>query len=88
MPEYTIDIIIETDSPLTEAQLFDVAAIGGAATGSPGSRRLETTLTAEGKDLFDASRRAAKRILALAPGKIVAVEATTTEEADRRLNAG
>jgi hypothetical protein len=85
---YTIEITIEADGPLTQGQLFAVAAIGRAAIGLPGGSRIEATLTETGADMLEALARAAERIRALVPGRLIAVEAMTAEEADRRLASG
>jgi hypothetical protein len=85
---YTVEITIEAEKQLTEQQLFAVAGVGGAATGSPGQHRLETTLTEDGADMLDALERAVTRILALVPGQLIAVEAMTIDEALRRIDAG
>ena len=45
MHEYRVDLTIETGEPLTVDDLFEIASIGGAASGDPGDRRFGTTLT-------------------------------------------
>ncbi len=83
--QYTVDIAIRTAQPLTEDTMSDVAAIGGAAQGFPGARRLETTLTVEAADIPTAAAAAIQRITLLAPGEPICVEVMTTAEQDRRL---
>ena len=41
--DYVVELIVNTRRPLTEAALTAVSAVGGAAGGNPGDRRLETT---------------------------------------------
>lgn len=83
--EYTVDIAIHTARPLTEDALFDVAAIGGVSVGTPGDRRLETTLTVDAVDMPAAAAAAIARVTGLVPGDPISVEVMTTAEQDRRL---
>ena len=83
--EYTVDIAIHTARPLTEDALFDVAAIGGVSVGTPGDRRLETTLTVEAVDMSAAAAAAIAKVTGLVPGDPLSVEVMTTAEQDRRL---
>lgn len=82
--EYTVEITIEAAAPLTIAMLERVAAIGGAAAGNVGDRRLETALTVAAEGPKAAATRGAARIRAICPGVVLAVEAMTTVEADFR----
>lgn len=71
--------------PLTEDQLFEVAAIGGAAAGEPGGHEIDTILTVEADDIPAAAARALDTLLEVVPGTAVSVEVMTTAEQDRRL---
>lgn len=83
--QYSVDVTLQTDQPLTEANLLEVAELGGVAVGRPGDRRLETTLTVEAADAVVAGRRAAERVCQRVAGVILAVDAMTAAEADGRL---
>lgn len=83
--EYAVEITVQTRRPLTIEALEAVAAIGGAASGNVGERRLETTLTVSASDPPVAATRAIEIVTSTVPGKVVAIEVMTTEEQDRRL---
>jgi hypothetical protein len=83
---FTVEVTLRTARPLTERALTNVAAIGGAAAGNVGERRLETILTVEAKDIREAAEHGVLQIMKIVPGVVVAVESMTTDEADRRLN--
>ena len=84
MSEYTVDLTIETAEPLTTEALFAVAAIGGAAGGNVGEHRLRHHPHGRGDRPFPGAIASAIDRLPVR-GTVVAVEATTTAEADRRL---
>ena len=83
--EFTVEVTVEAHRPLTEADLTAVAAVGGAATGNIGERRLETILTVSATSVTEAAKKGAKIVTDLVAGDAVAVEAMTTDEADRRM---
>lgn len=83
--EYAVGMALVTERPLTEDELFAVAEIAAAA-GNPGSTRLEATIVVDAGNLFEAAERAIARVTALVAGEIVAVNAMTGEENDRRIN--
>lgn len=85
--EYTVELSMLARRPLTEEALFAAAEVGGVAAGTVGARELETTLTVTAADLPAAAERAIARITELVAGEIIAVEAMTIAEADRRLAA-
>jgi len=85
--DYTVELALHTRRRLTEDDLAAVAEIGGAASGNQGDTRLETTLTIKAADLPAAAALAIARITDLVAGTVIAVNAMTTEEADRRLDA-
>lgn len=83
--EYTVDIAVHARRPLTIEMLETVAAIGGAASGHVGGRRLETTLTVSARNPPEGAARAIEIVTSKVPGKVIAIEVMTTEEQDRRL---
>jgi hypothetical protein len=83
--EYQVSIEIVAKWPVTEEQLFDVAAIGGVATGNVDDRRIGTAMTVVARDPATAVRTAISRVSELVSGEVVAAEALTVEEAERRL---
>lgn len=85
--EYTIEIAIQTKRPLTVTALERISEIGGVATGNPGERRLETTMTVTAPDIPRAVAIAIERVTERVAGMVIAVEAMTTEEADQRMEA-
>ncbi len=82
--KYTVEVTLRANRPLTEDALFSIAEMGGVAVGRPGSRHLETVMTVDGGRLEEAARIASERVTERVAGKIVALEAMTTQEADRR----
>lgn len=85
--EFSVEVTVDAFEPLTQATLEELAALGGVAGGAPGARRYDVTMTVESGQIPTACSIAIDRATAIAPGVIVAVEAMTTEEADRRLDA-
>lgn len=83
--EYTAELTVHTDEPLTDDTLAAAAAIGGAASGSPGTHALSATLTVDADSMPEAAARALELITGVAPGQPVAVEVMTVDEHDRRL---
>lgn len=83
--EVTIEIAVHARRPLSEATLALVAQLGGAAAGTVGERRLETTLTVEAPGFGEAIERAIASVTERCAGRVLAIEAMTTSEADRRL---
>lgn len=86
MRYFSVAIAVRPARRLSLKVLFDVAAIG-ATTGTPRGRRLETTMTVRAKALPDAAECGILRVLRRCPGEVLAVEAMTIAEADRRLAA-
>lgn len=84
--DYTVELALHTQRRLTEDDLAAVAEIGGAASGNQGDTRLETTLTIKAADLPTAAARAIERVIAIVDGTVIAINAMTIEEADRRLD--
>jgi hypothetical protein len=82
--EYTVEITLRASRPLTEETIFEVAELGGVVVAAPGQKQLETTLTVTASDVQKASARAIDLVTARVAGTVVAVEAMTTAEADRR----
>lgn len=82
--EYMVGLTIETERPLTDAVIEDVASIGGAAGGTAGQRRLLTTLSVRADSAAAAIESASALVLGRAPGLVVAAEVATVEEADQR----
>lgn len=87
MTEFTATITVQTREPLTETTLFDVAAIGGAATGEPGSHRITTTLTVDAADALDAAPAALAAVGSIVTGEVIQYTIMTTEEHDRQTDA-
>lgn len=85
--EYMVELTIETSSPLTDAVLESVASVGGPAGGTVGQRRLVTVLTVKAPGVAQAVQKAADLVLARAPGEVIAADASTVDEADRRAEA-
>lgn len=85
--EYTVEIAIQAKRPLTIAALERVSEMGGVATGNPGERRLETTMTVTAANIPAAIATAVERVTERVSGTVIAAEAMTTEEADRRIEA-
>jgi hypothetical protein len=83
--EFSVTMTITTDERLTEEVLFDVAAIGGAASGEAGGHDLSTTMTVQADDVLAAASGGLAKVETISPGAPVAVEVLTIEEADRRL---
>jgi len=84
MRYYSVELAVRPDRRLSIKVLFDVAAIG-AASGDPGGRRAETIVTVRARSLPDAAARAMRRVLRRCPGEVLAIDAMTIGEADRRL---
>lgn len=82
--EYVVEVTLNARQPLTEAALMSVAGIGGTAVGNPGQKRLETTLTVKAIDVRQAAVKAVEAVTNKVAGIVLAVEAMTTDEADRR----
>ena len=83
--EYSVDITINTERPLTEQQLFDIAAIGGVSVGYEGGREVSTTFTVDAVDVPAAAEAAIARMAECVDGDVVSLEVMTIEEQDRRL---
>lgn len=83
--EYTVELTVITENPLTEDALADVAEIGGAAGGNVGEKRLTTTLTLPAESLGAAMLAAARKITAVAPGQVVMASAAEVDEFDRQM---
>ncbi len=84
--EFAVDVVLRTERPLTQNQLFAVAEVAAAA-GNPGSTRLEATVVLDADTMADAMTQALQRVRALVAGEPVAVHVMTGEENDRRINA-
>ena len=84
MHEYSVDLTIEVIEPLTLDDLFEIASVGGAASGSAGGRRFGTTLTVAADTPGNAIAGAIKALPV--SGTVVVAEVMTAEEADRRLD--
>lgn len=87
MEEYTVEIAVATKRPLTIEELEDVAEIGGAASGKPGGRRLETTMTVKAESFSHAAARAAETIAGIVAGRVAALNVMTIAEHDQRFEA-
>lgn len=85
MNEWSVSVSWRARKRLSEDQLFDVAAIGGGASGLPGGHDVSATLTVDAEDMPAAAAAALEQVLEVVPGAPVAVEVTTPDEADRRL---
>jgi hypothetical protein len=83
--EYTVELTVYAENPLTEDQLVGVAEIGGAAGGDVGKHRLSTTLTIDAESIGAAINLAAKKVKALVPGHVARAEGALPEEHDRRV---
>lgn len=83
--DFTVELTMRTNRCLSQAALFDVAAIGGVSCGKRGGRRLETTLTVRAKSALGAAARGIELVSARAPGEVISVNAMTIAEADRRV---
>jgi len=83
--QYSVTTTLTTDAPLTEEVLFDVAALGGAASGEVGEGALSTTMTVQADSMPAAAAVGLARVQAIAPGTPTGIEVLTVEEADRRL---
>lgn len=83
--EFTVDITMDASKPLSEDALFDIAEIGGVAVGRLGGSRIDATFTINAADVAGATERAIAMVVERIPGTVVAVEAMTTDEFDRRL---
>jgi hypothetical protein len=86
--EYTIEIALQAKRPLTVTALERISAMGGVATGNPGERRLETTMTVAAADIPTAIAMAIQQVTERVAGTVIAIEAMTTTEADRRMEVG
>ena len=85
MPEYSVTITLASDQPLTEDELFEVAALGGAASGREGGSELTTTLTVDAPTVSSAIDEGLALVGKLVSGNPIAVEVLTVAEHDRRL---
>ncbi len=83
--EFSVEVTVDAFAPLKLDALEDLAALGGSVSGSPRKRRYGLTLTIESGSIQAASSVAIDKVTAIAPGVVVAVEAMTVEESDRRL---
>ena len=83
--EWSVTVYWDCEPEVTQELLFDIAAIGGAAGGQPGDRRVDTTLTVAAPTAGAAVSVAAERIAKVVAGRLAGAEVMTTEEADRRL---
>lgn len=83
--EYTMDVRVRLNKPLTEDVLFEVAAAGGVATGNPGDAHLETTLTVDAGDVKSAFIKLLQIMRRLVDGKVIAAAILTADEADAEL---
>jgi hypothetical protein len=84
--EFTVEVTLRATRPLTQTALMRVAELGGITVGKPGDRHLETTLTVTAANVCEAAKQGAAAVSERISGEIVAVEAMTTDEADRRAN--
>lgn len=82
---YVVELAVETADPLTIEALEAVAEVAGAAAGLAGSHRLDVMLSVEAGRLAEATDRAIDMTLDVLAGKVLAAEAMTEAEADRRL---
>jgi hypothetical protein len=82
--DYTVELALNTLTPLTEESLLAVARLGGAASGNPGGRRIEKTLTVAASHPSLAIDKALRQVLDLVDGTVASASALTTEEFDRR----
>ena len=87
MREWTVTVDWRATEPLTEDHLFDVAELGGAATGRPGDHDISATMTVDAGDIPAAAAAAIERMGERVAGEPAGVEVLTTDEADRRLEA-
>ena len=83
--EFTVDITVDASKPLSEDALFNIAEIGGVAVGRLGGSRVDATFTVKAADVTRATERAIAMVIERIPGTVVAVEAMTIDEFDRRL---
>lgn len=83
--EFAVDMVLRTDRPITEDELFAIAAFAAAGAG-PGDTRVEATVVLNAENLFDAMARAVERVRACVAAKLVSVRAMTGEENARRIN--
>jgi len=83
--EYTAEVAVRANRPLKQDTLMDLAAIGGVATGTPGTRRAEATLTVRANSVVTAAQMAIDKVTAVVPGDVILITIMTTQEADRRL---
>lgn len=84
--EYAVDVALRTERPLTEDELFAVAEFAATA-GNPGGTRLDATVIVDAESLLDAAQRAIARVTERVAGVVIAVNAMTSDENDRRINA-
>jgi hypothetical protein len=85
MRDWSVTVNWDAKGDVTEQLLFDIAAIGGAAGGLPGRKRIETTMTIVAEDPMGAVRQAILKMSQVCSGEIASIEVATTEEFDRRL---
>jgi hypothetical protein len=85
MRDWSVTVNWDTNDEATEDLLEAFAAIGGAAGGLPGRRRIDASMTITAKDPMDAAAQALAKMNRVAEGKVASVEVATTEEFDRRL---
>jgi hypothetical protein len=82
---FTVSVDVQTDNPVTSDQIMAVAKIGGVATGEPDGRFIGTIMTVEADDAVFAVQEAEHLVKQIVgTGTVVAAEALTVEEFDRR----
>lgn len=82
--EYTVELTILTDRPITDEMLEAVAAIAGPAGGTVGKNRLVSTLTVEADSVDAAICTGLRKVSAIAPGELIEGTAARCDEFDRR----
>jgi hypothetical protein len=85
VPIYVVELTIWARAPLSQVDLVEVAAIGGAAGGNVGERRLTTTLTIDATSCHEAVERGARHILDLVAGEVLSARASTEDECERQV---
>jgi hypothetical protein len=83
--QWSVTVNYDAKGEVTWELLDAIAAMGGAAAGMPGRRRVDTTMTIRAVDPMDAVRQAILKMSAVCKGDVAAIEVATTEEFDRRL---
>lgn len=80
----TVNVTWATRLPLDQDTIFDFAALGGAASASPGDKTVHATFTVDADDFAAAMAEALDRLAKIADGHPIAVEILTHDEQDRR----